>query len=212
MDEDLTARARLRDAAMELVSGGGTAALSARAVAERAGVTPGLIRHHFGSMAGLLESCDDHVAAIIRDRKGEGMAQGLGFDAVAALRDAGNQTVMAYLARRIPDDAPAIAQLVDQIVDDAVGYLRVGQESGLVTATDDDRGRAAILTMFSLGSLTMYRHLARHFVFDITSADLVAQPGYPRYLLAMVDSLGAVIEPGALQTYRAAIAQLREKP
>ncbi|QXT63622.1 TetR family transcriptional regulator [Tessaracoccus palaemonis] len=212
MGEDLTARARLRDAAIELLADGGAAAVSARSVAERAGVTSGLIRHHFGSMAGLLDACDDHVAAIIRDRKGEGMAQGLGFDSVAALRDAGNQTVMAYLARRIPDDAPAIAQLVDQIVDDAVGYLRVGQESGLVTATDDDRGRAAILTMFSLGSLTMHRHLARHFGIDITSADLVAQPGYPRYLLAMVDALGAVIEPGALETYRTAIAQLREKP
>jgi len=28
----------------------------------------------------------------------------------------------------------------------------------------------------------------------------------------MVDALGAVIEPGALETYRTAIAQLREKP
>ena len=38
MDDDRTTKARLRDAAVELVAEGGTKALSARAVADRAGL------------------------------------------------------------------------------------------------------------------------------------------------------------------------------
>ena len=211
MDEDLTARARLRDAAMELVSGGGTAALSARAVAERAGVTPGLIRHHFGSMAGLLAACDGHVGEAIRRRKLEGMSQGLAFDAVAAIRDDGNQVLLGYLARRIPDDAPAINDLVDQVIADAVDYLAVGEGSGLVRPTGDPQARAAILTFFSLGSLTMHTHLVRHLGVDITAPDLVQQQGYPRYLLAVLEAVGAIIQPAVLDTYRTAVADLQKE-
>ena len=69
MDDDRTTKARLRDAAVELVAEGGTKALSARAVADRAGLSQGLIRHHFGSMAALLRECDAHVAEQIREGK-----------------------------------------------------------------------------------------------------------------------------------------------
>lgn len=196
---------------MQLVASGGTRAVTARAVAEKAGVTPGLIRHHFGSMAGLLEACDRYVAETVSRVKGEGVEQGLSFDVGAALRDSGNPILMGYLAKRLSDDVPAINDLVDQLVSDAVGYLKVGQDNHLITPADDEVGRAAMLTLFSLGSLSLYKHLQRYFDIDITAPDLATRPGYPRYLLAMLDATGSVFEPQVLESYRSAITQLMKE-
>ena len=49
---DRTAKARIRDAAIECYAFHGDDC-TARMVAEKAGVSPGLVIHHFGSMEGL---------------------------------------------------------------------------------------------------------------------------------------------------------------
>ena len=69
MADDLTARARLRDATIALIADGDKP--TARSVASKAGVSIGLIRHHFGTMDGLLLACDEHIATLIRDAKND---------------------------------------------------------------------------------------------------------------------------------------------
>jgi AcrR family transcriptional regulator len=64
-ESDLSAKARIRDAAMRLFGGQGVAASSIRAVADAAGVSPGLIVHHFGSREGLIRAVDEAVLARI---------------------------------------------------------------------------------------------------------------------------------------------------
>lgn len=196
---------------MDLVARGGTAALSARAVAQEARVTPGLIRHHFGSMAGLLQACDEFTAEAIRQEKTEGVEAGLTFDVVSAIQRSGNSRLLGYLARRVGDDAPTINAMIDQIIDDAVGYLQLGVERGLFTPTKDPRARAAMLTLLSLGSLSMYRHLDRHFGVDLSDPNVARQPGYARYLLAMLDAMGHAVEPVALARYQEALEHLTTK-
>ena len=46
-DEDRTGRARVRDAALAEFAERGLAGASVRSVAARAGVSPGLVQHHF---------------------------------------------------------------------------------------------------------------------------------------------------------------------
>ena len=46
--EDLTARARIRDAALVLFAERGTNSTTVRDIAKAAGVSGGLLRHHFG--------------------------------------------------------------------------------------------------------------------------------------------------------------------
>ena len=50
---DLTANARIREAALELFAADGVAATSMRSVAAKAHVSPSLVVHHFGTKAGL---------------------------------------------------------------------------------------------------------------------------------------------------------------
>src|SRR4029077_8442435 len=51
--EDLTARARIRDAALRLFAERGIEGATIRDIARAAGVSGGLVRHHFGSKEAL---------------------------------------------------------------------------------------------------------------------------------------------------------------
>ena len=58
---DLTAAARIREAALRRFAERGVAATSIRDVAKAAGVSPGLVQHHFRSKARLRRAVADHV-------------------------------------------------------------------------------------------------------------------------------------------------------
>jgi TetR/AcrR family transcriptional regulator, regulator of cefoperazone and chloramphenicol sensitivity len=51
--DDLTTKARLRETALALFADHGITATSLRSIAAVAGVSPGLVIHHFGSKDGL---------------------------------------------------------------------------------------------------------------------------------------------------------------
>lgn len=166
---DLTARARIRDAAIARFADVGVDATSIRAIATDAGVSAGLVIHHFGSKDALRVACDQYVAAVIRDRKRRAAAAGAGLDPVAALRDAGDgPPLLRYLARTLVDGSPHVAELVDELVEDAVGYLEEGVATGLITPSDDPRARAVVLTVWSLGSLVLHDHVNRTLGIDLT--------------------------------------------
>jgi AcrR family transcriptional regulator len=63
--EDLTARARIRDAAMRQFGELGFDRATLRGIAQAAGVSYGLVRHHFGSKESLRDACDAHLARLI---------------------------------------------------------------------------------------------------------------------------------------------------
>lgn len=180
--DDRTTRAKIRDAAITLFARDGVAATGLRAVAEEAGVSLGLVGHHFGSKEGLRQACDDHVVAVIREGKSAAMSAGPGVDPVAALRQTeGGPPLMKYLARVLIDSSPTVAVLVDELVADAAGYMAQGVEAGMLRPTDHPRQRAAVLTMWSLGALVLHEHVQRLLGVDLTAQDLVGQPAVTNY-------------------------------
>ncbi|MFB9881372.1 helix-turn-helix domain-containing protein [Planobispora siamensis] len=62
--DDRTARAVIRDRALELFAAQGPDSVTVRQIASAAGVSPGLVIHHFGSKEGLRSAVDEHVAAV----------------------------------------------------------------------------------------------------------------------------------------------------
>src|ERR1700744_3984826 len=70
--DDLTAAARIRDAAIEQFGEQGFD-VGLRVIAEAAGVSAALVIHHFGSKDGLRKACDDYIAEEIRSGKSEAM-------------------------------------------------------------------------------------------------------------------------------------------
>lgn len=192
MNEDLTARAMLRDAAIAIVAAGETP--TARSVAARAGVSIGLIRHHFGTMNGLLLACDERVAALIRDAKNDAI-RGPMPDTMAALRQTGEDHIMGYLTYRLTESSPAIDALVDQLADDAAGYIQRSIDAGLVAPLPDVRIAARMLTIYSLGSLVLARHLKRMLGVDVTAADFATQPGVADYVRVQLALFSGMLTP-----------------
>jgi len=173
--DDRTTKARIRDAAIECFAAEGVATTSIRTIATAAGVSAGLVIHHFGSKDDLRVACDEHIAGIIRSVKGSAMASGGAFDVTAAFRTVGDIPAAKYLARSLIDASPHVAELVDEIVGDAVEYLAIGVDTGMVKPSEYDRERAAILTIWGLGSLVLHEHLERLIGVDIT-ADISTNP------------------------------------
>jgi AcrR family transcriptional regulator len=63
-DSDLTASARIRNAALEGFARDGIAGTTIRDVAKAAGVSPGLVQHHFKTKADLERAVNEHVLQI----------------------------------------------------------------------------------------------------------------------------------------------------
>jgi AcrR family transcriptional regulator len=187
---DRTAKARIRDAAVACFAEYGTAGATARKVAARAGVSPGLVMHHFESMDGLRAACDEHVAAVIRDLKSEALAAGPGIDVLAALRQSDTGDLTRYLARVLVDDSPAVARLVDDLVDDAEGYFGVGVEAGTIRPSRNPRGRAVLLTVWQLGAIVLHEHVERLLGVDLTDPQVGADPSIVNYAGPVYEVLG----------------------
>ncbi len=188
--DDRTARARIRDAAIASFANHGIRGTTARRVAAEAGVSPGLVIHHFGSMEGLRAACDDHVAAVIRQHELETLAAGPTVDVLAALRDPKLGSLAGYLARVLVDDSPAVARLVDDLVADAEGYLEEGVAAGTLRPTSDARGRAVVLTTWSLGALVLHRHVERLLGVDLTAPDVGRDPAFTAYARPVAEIYG----------------------
>jgi AcrR family transcriptional regulator len=167
---DLTARARIRDAAITRFAADGVAATTLKAIAADAGVSPPLVAHHFGSKDGLRAACDEHVAARIRAGKHATLTGGL--DPLSGLRQIGEgPPLVRYLARTLADGSEHVRVLLDELVDDAVEYMERGVEHGLLKPTDRPRERAAVMILWQFGALVLHAHVERLVGADLMSDD-----------------------------------------
>jgi AcrR family transcriptional regulator len=187
--DDRTTRARIRDAAIAEIASRPFGSTTVRDVASAAGVSPGSVIHHFGSMDGLHRACNEHIAALIREYKAQAVSVPGGFDVLSAISGIRTVPVAAYLARAVLGDSPVVADLIDELVDDAAAYMEDGVEVGTITPTEDPRGRAALLVMWSLGGLVLHRHLERLLGVDLTDRDALATADAARYLRNALDLL-----------------------
>lgn len=162
-DTDLTARARIRDAAVEVFVRQGFSA-SVRAVAAQAGVSAGLVIHHFTSKAGLRAACDTRVLELSRRRtdyvlgsdQASSSATDVG-DAVAetlrSLAEAG--PVLVYVTRLLAEGGETARTFIDGLVDDVETSMRSAVTAGTVRPSVDEAARARYLVTVSLGTLTI---------------------------------------------------------
>ncbi|WP_080046818.1 TetR/AcrR family transcriptional regulator [[Actinomadura] parvosata] len=156
-EDDLTARARIRNAALELFGAEGVGRVSLRAVAQRAGVSHALVLHHFGTKEGLRQACDDYVISLVRDAPDADLGDTAG---LAAMLEAGT-AVRRYLGRAFLDGSPQAAALFDELVAATGRWLEQGVREGWVQPSDDPPARAAMYVTYLLAPLAFGEHLAR---------------------------------------------------
>ena len=120
--DDLTAKARIRNAALELFAAQGVDATSLRAVAAAAGVTVGLIVHHYGTKEALRESVELAIVQQFAETIASMPLASRPADEIAAARDhavadmlSANQAIVDYLRRAILDGSAERGDLVSRL-------------------------------------------------------------------------------------------------
>lgn len=151
---ELTARARILHAAVRRFATDGLHA-GLRTVAADAGVTAGLIIHHFGSRDGLLSACDKEVLALTRSSKTAVMTGGAGEMLTQMAQAEQYAPAVGYVLRRLQAGGPMAAQLVEDFVADSVSYLADGEKAGVIRPSRDPEARARLLTEMALGALLL---------------------------------------------------------
>ena len=199
--EDLTARARIRDAALRLFAERGIDGASIRDIAKEAGVSGGLVRHHFGSKEGLRDACDayalDRLMRIKEQAVLDGQLANPGF------LPATHPTILLlyrYLARAMVDGSKAAASMFDDMVRLAEQWLA----KHLPGHSDDPRAYAAVLVAMQTGLLALHDHLSRNL-----EADILTPEGHLRMSRALVDFYShPLLEPELAAQARAAFDQV----
>src|SRR5262245_35032984 len=161
--EDLTARARIRDAAMQLFTDRGMGGATIRDIAGAAGVSSGLVRHHFGSKEALRQACDAYaVERLVRfqtEALDEGRLAESGFMVSA------QPTVMrlqSYLIRSMMDGSPTAAAMFDQMVQLGEGWLA---DQGFESR--DPRAFATVVVAMKMGVFLLRDQVSRALGVDI---------------------------------------------
>ncbi|KQY46123.1 TetR family transcriptional regulator [Cellulomonas sp. Root137] len=153
--EDLTARARIRDAAVARFGRDGFRA-PVRAIAEDAGVSAALVIHHFGSKDALRAACDEHVLTVIREEKSAAITNASPADTIGMLaRVQEYAPLFAYIVRSLLDGGALAGHFVDGLVDDAEAYLEAGEAAGTVRVSADPRGRARQVIATQVGLILL---------------------------------------------------------
>lgn len=122
-DGDLTAKARIRNAALALYGMKGEPNTTVREIAQAAGVTHGLVVHHFGNKEGLRLAVQEHVAGLVRQAveavppAGSALEIGRARDANVSRLWAEHPEMLRYLRRVLLDPSEDGAQLLSLLAD-----------------------------------------------------------------------------------------------
>lgn len=137
--EDLTSKARIRNAALSLFAQYGEDGVSMRAIAASAGVTVGLVTHHFGTKVALREAVDTLIVDFFTDTLSSTPRDGTARH-VVELRDAAvaemlqaNPTVVDYLRRSLLSGTGRPGDVLSRLAALTADQVRVLREDGLAS-------------------------------------------------------------------------------
>lgn len=174
--EDLTARARIRDAAIDLFAERGFGQATVRDIAQAAGVSSGLLRHHFGSKDGLREACDEYAMARTAELRAAMLQDGrLSDHAFMGAVQPVAMRLQRYLVRSLVDNPSAA--VFQRMVEAGEDWL-----AGTDIKTDDPKAYAAVIVAMQIGMF-----LLRDQIGQAIGTDLETPAGHLRMLSAAVD-------------------------
>ncbi|WFN92333.1 TetR/AcrR family transcriptional regulator [Gordonia sihwensis] len=157
-EADLTAKAKIRNAALDLYAEHGEERVSMRAVAAAAGVTVGLVQHHFKTKDGLRRAVEEliveyHRAAIASVPNDGSPAE------VAAARDAAvramlndNPVVVGYMRRVLldPNSPTTLLRQLTELARDEVSKMR---DAGLASTRRSVAEQTVAMMVRNVGQL-----------------------------------------------------------
>ena len=211
IDEDLTARARIRDAAITSFAATGFDA-TVRQIATQAGVSGGLVIHHFGSKDGLRAACDAEVLRRIFELKSDTlrMSPSQSIARIAQLDEFG--ATLGYTLRSVQEGGELGRAFLRSMIDDARAYTADAVEAGLVLPSADPEARVEVLVTQSLGGMLL--QLALRGQTDFSKGGELIRSVSERSTFALLElyTQGLLAALPELGHRRAELPQLRRDP
>lgn len=160
-NEDLTAKARIRNAAMDLFAQFGESRVSLRAVAAEAGVTLGLVQHHFKSKAGLIGAVDQLVVDYFDAAVSSVPPTGTPGEVAAARNTAvrkmlhDNPDVVNYVRRAVLETSETRMRLLESLIDLTRREITDLREAGLASTARHEADQIVEVLVRQLGELLL---------------------------------------------------------
>jgi AcrR family transcriptional regulator len=193
---DLTSAALIRDAAMRLFAQRGTAAVTIRAIAREAGVSPSLVIHHYGSKESLKRAVDEHVVAFLDEMLATSLEISAE-DPLAAATDAAlasrlaDSPALPYLRRILIDGGDAAKATFRSLYDMSLEICERYEAAGAFRPSSDNRARAAVLLANDMAVI-----LLRDQVREVLGVDPIEGAGLARWGAAVMEIYaGGVFNP-----------------
>jgi AcrR family transcriptional regulator len=178
-----------------------------RGIAETAGVSSGLVRHHFGSKQALREACDAHLVKMIRRLNDQVRSDPTRGDVnyVAAAR-AATGPYQRYLARALAEGAAA--SLFDEMVEMSEQWLADADKCRSDPPDVDRKTRATVGTAMALAITVLHQHVSRGMGVEVFSPE-----GDQLLARALLDIYShPMLSPEEAASGRAALDKIRPEP
>jgi AcrR family transcriptional regulator len=180
-DRDLTAAARIREAALRQFAARGVAATSIRDVARAARVSPGLVQHHFRSKEGLRRAVERFVVQQATEAFGQPIAGGspaetsteIGGKISAFIR--ANPAMFAYIGRSLLEGDAAGLELCGGLLELARAQVDRLAREGLLRSDVDLEWVALHVVLIDVGAYLLEPGVSRYL-----GQPLLSEPGLER--------------------------------
>ena len=166
---------RIRDAALKSFATQGSSGTSLRAVAAAAGVSLGLVQHHFATKAGLIKAVDDYVLAMVITHITKPVPDTTS-DSVAEIGDRVTGMILElpdivdYVGRALVDGRPVGYMIFDALLNSGTARWNQRGERG-ETRPDLDLTWAAVNSLvLALGTFILRGHIERNLPEPLTNA------------------------------------------
>ena len=176
---------------MRLFAERGAAAVTVREIAAAAGVSPGLVMHHYGSKDGLKDAADRQAVAFFEEMLGE-LARvgeeggGTSLAELFAARLESEPVMVEYVRRLLLDGGEAAGTLFGKLFEATVAGMRSLVDAGVARPAQDERIRTAFLLANDLSLMLLRRQIAR-----AVGVDPLSREGLAAWTAAVMDVYAA---------------------
>jgi AcrR family transcriptional regulator len=176
----------------------GTSATSLRTVAAAAGVSVGLVQHHFGTKAGLVKAVDDHVLGLVIPAIAPPLAEPPS-DSIAEMGSrvtrmvAEQPDIVDYLGRALIDGSPLGTTIFDTLTAFGIARWTKRDERGETRPEVDLTWAALNALVLPLGTIILRGHIERQLPESFTA---------PAQLQRWQDSVNTLLRDGLFRHIR----------
>ncbi len=165
---------RIRNAALKSFATQGSSDTSLRAIAAAAGVSLGLVQHHFATKAGLIKAVDEYVLAVVITQITQSVPDTTS-DSVAEIGDRVTRMISEvpdiadYVGRALIDGRPIGYMIFDALLNSGTARWIRRSERGEASADLDLTWAAINSLVLALGTFILRGHIERHLPEPLTT-------------------------------------------